>query len=61
LSHEADGAVVADGHVRQADTFLVRDGYGGFPQVVAAAAGDVAGQPLLDGGPRDVQARDLQR
>jgi AcrR family transcriptional regulator len=57
---DADGTVVGDGHVLEADALGGRDRCGRLPQVVAAAAGDVAGQPLLDGVQRERQAHDFE-
>jgi hypothetical protein len=61
VGHDVDGAVVHDGHVLQGGAFGGCDLLGRLAQVVAAAAGDVAGQPLLDDGQRDGEPDDLER
>src|SRR6516162_11559154 len=58
---DSDGTVVADDHVLDASTLRCRDRRRRLAQVVAAPAGDVAGQPPLDAGQGNCQAHDPQR
>ncbi len=61
LRHDPDGTVVRDDDVLDARSLASCDRGGRLPQVVAAAAGNVMRQPLLDVGQPSRQAGHPQR